>query len=91
MVRKEKTIFSQRLSSLREERYLTLSDISELFDPPVSKSTVSNWENGHMYPKGQRLIVLCDFYNVSIDYLYGRTDSRKMNQEERIQACTNTN
>lgn len=75
------TLISQRLAQLRKERFLTLDDVSNIFEPPVSKGTVSNWENGHQYPSNKRIVALCDFYDVSIDYLYGRTEDRSFKNE----------
>jgi len=76
-------LISQRLAQLRKERFLTLDDVSNIFDPPVSKGTVSNWENGHQYPSNKRIVALCDFYDVSIDYLYGRTEDRNFTDENK--------
>ncbi|MGA5592402.1 helix-turn-helix domain-containing protein [Enterococcus mundtii] len=74
-------LINQRLAQLRKERFLTLDDVSNIFEPPVSKGTVSNWENGHQYPSNKRIVALCDFYDVSIDYLYGRTEDRNFTNE----------
>nr|WP_242699758.1 helix-turn-helix transcriptional regulator [Enterococcus sp. DIV1271a] len=74
-------MINQRLAQLRKERFLTLDDVSNIFEPPVSKGTVSNWENGHQYPSNKRIVALCDFYDVSIDYLYGRTEDRNFTNE----------
>ncbi|WP_301359780.1 helix-turn-helix domain-containing protein [Enterococcus spodopteracolus] len=76
-------LINQRLAQLRKERFLTLDDVSNIFEPPVSKGTVSNWENGHQYPSNKRIVELCDFYDVSIDYLYGRTEDRNFTNENK--------
>ena len=42
----------------------------------VTKQCVSNWENDNVLPSIEMLIRLADFFNVSTDYLLGRsTDS----------------
>lgn len=51
-------LINQRLAQLRKERFLTLDDVSNIFEPPVSKGTVSNWENGHQYPSNKRIVAL---------------------------------
>lgn len=38
----------------------------------VSQSNYSKYEKGILYPPLEKLIVLADFYNVSLDYLIGR-------------------
>src|SRR5690606_24438351 len=49
--------------------------LGEIFN--VRKGTVSNWENGNRFPDENTIIKLADFFNVSIDYLLGRTDKRQ--------------
>lgn len=87
----DKIIIGNRLAQLRKERFLTLDEIAERFDPPICRTTINHWENARNFPSGRHLVQIADYYDVSIDYLYGRTDSRKMINKERIQSCMNTN
>ena len=41
----------------------------------VSQNTYSQYENGIIQLTAESLIKLADFYNVSVDYLLGRTDN----------------
>lgn len=59
------------LMRLREERELKQADIADLLN--VVPSTVSKYERGKSLPEHDGLIKLADFYNVNLDYLYGRT------------------
>ncbi len=40
----------------------------------VSQGTYNNWENENTQPSIEQLIALADFFEVSVDYLVGRTD-----------------
>lgn len=46
----------------------------------VSQNTYSQYENGVIELTAERLVKLADFYNVSIDYLLGRTDNPEVNR-----------
>ena len=40
----------------------------------MSKMAVSHWESGHSEPSISQLILLSDFFEVTVDYLIGKTD-----------------
>lgn len=65
-------IFSQRLKDLRQEKGLTLKQVSALLNIPLS--TYANYEQGVREPSIAMLNALCDVYDVSSDYLIGRSD-----------------
>ena len=81
------SIFSKRLKELREEynevatEKLTGSKLGEIVG--VSKQSVSKWENGLSYPDFEILKKLADFFNVSTDYLLGRTDIKNPENEDK--------
>lgn len=62
----------KRIKLLREEKGIRQEDIGKLFC--VSKSAVSQWENDIRTPDMNIVIKLADYFNVSTDYLLGRTD-----------------
>lgn len=41
----------------------------------MSKMAISHWESGHSEPSIAQLIVLSNFFEVSVDYLIGKTDN----------------
>jgi transcriptional regulator with XRE-family HTH domain len=67
-----KELFCKRLKALRLEKKLTLEQLGLLFD--VTKQTTSRWETGDRIPSIEILCILADYFNVSLDYLTGRTD-----------------
>ncbi len=66
-------IFANRLKELRHEKAMTLKQVSSSLDMPLM--TYANYEQGKRQPSLETLNLLCDFYDVSADYLIGRTDS----------------
>ena len=66
-------IFAERLKELRKEKSLTLKEVSTLLGMPLM--TYANYEHGDREPSLATLNLLCDFYDVSADYLIGRTDN----------------
>ncbi|MBE5744880.1 MAG: helix-turn-helix transcriptional regulator [Clostridiales bacterium] len=64
--------FCERLKELRIEKGASQQDLGKLLN--VSKMAVSHWEKGHSEPSISQLITLSLFFDVSIDYLVGKTD-----------------
>lgn len=60
------------IRALREDRDYRQREIAEVLH--VSQNTYSQYENGVIEFTAEKLILLADFYNVSVDYLLGRTD-----------------
>lgn len=71
------SILGDRIKMLRKENGLTQEDFGKKFF--VHKGTVSKWEKGQRVPETETLEKLANEYDVSIDYLLGRTDKRKPN------------
>lgn len=71
---------SNRLKTLRESKGLTQPKLGELIG--YDKATVSSCENGHTLPKSEVLIRLSDYYDVSIDYLLGRSEYTRKEIED---------
>ena len=49
----------------------------------IEQSLLSKFETGERIPPTDTLIRLADFYEVSIDYLLGRTDVPKINKKNK--------
>ena len=59
------------IRALREDRDYNQVDIAEVLN--IAQNTYSQYETGKIEWTASTLIKLADFYNVSIDYLLGRT------------------
>ena len=62
---------TEKLKDLRENILLTMEDLAKKIN--VSKSSYSLWEEGIERIPLERLILICDFFNVSLDYLLDNT------------------
>ena len=67
-----------RLRFLRESELLTQQQVAD--KTFCSQRTYSYYESGQRDIPTQTLIRLADFYNVSVDYILGRTDDPKVNK-----------
>lgn len=64
-----------RLKELREsENNVSQANIAKTFH--ITRQAVQRWEVGKSEPNIKTLIALADYFNVSIDYLVGRSDVR---------------
>ena len=70
-----KEIFSERLRLLRKEKNERQADIAQLLG--VSKSQITEMERAHKGTSLERLVILCEHYNVSADYLLGLTEEKR--------------
>ncbi len=66
-------ILAKRLKELREERRIYQRELAEILD--MSFRGYQNYETGQSEPKLATLLAIADYYQVSIDYLVGRTDA----------------
>lgn len=64
--------YRQRLREVREDRDFSQEEIGRLIHK--SQQGYSHIENGRAELKIEDLKILCEFYNLSADYLIGRTD-----------------
>ena len=71
-------IFSDRLKLLRTGRKISSQVLAEAVG--VSRPAISQFENAANYPHVNTLCALADYFNVSVDYLLGRTDNPDVNQ-----------
>ncbi len=62
-----------RLKQLRKRK--GLSQLKVAMDLNMNQNTISRYENGEREPGIRELIQLADYFNVSLDYLVGRTDT----------------
>ena len=70
-----------RIKDLREDRDMRQSDLAEATG--IDQRTISNYETGKTYPDAYALIKLADFFDVSIDYLVGRTSCDLSSESKR--------
>ena len=68
--------FTQRFCLLLDERNITAYRVAK--ETGISERLVGFWKAGQMRPHIDNLIRLADYFQVSIDYLVGRSDDPAM-------------
>jgi transcriptional regulator with XRE-family HTH domain len=66
-------IFSERIKQLRNKNNLTRKQLGDIIG--VTEMAIKEIEYGHNKTNLDRIMVLADYFNVSLDYLVGRTDN----------------
>ncbi len=64
-----------RIRDLREDRDLTQAEIAKVIK--TTQQQYSKIEIGKADISGEKLKLLCQFYNVSADYILGLTDEER--------------
>ncbi len=67
-----------RLKELRESR--GISQVRLAIELDLNQNTISRYENGVREADYKTLIAIADYFNVSIDYLLGRTNCPEANK-----------
>lgn len=65
-------VFKTRIRELRLARNYRLQDVANALN--VTIRAISNYEQGIRQPSFEQLVSLCDFFDVSADYLLGRIE-----------------
>lgn len=73
---------TNRIKDLREDHDMRQSDLAAATG--IDQRTISNYETGKTSPDAYALIKLADFFDVSIDYLVGRTSVDYSSNNKRI-------
>lgn len=71
-----------RLKEIREDRDLTQNDVAKILK--TTQQQYSKYEVGINLIPIDRLCILADYYNVSLDYLVCRTDERKSYPKSKL-------
>lgn len=71
----------KRIRDLREDKDLNQTQIAKILN--MSQTGYSKYETGENDIPTSVLIKLADFYNVSTDYILGRSDSPKITKKAK--------
>ena len=63
---------SERLKDLRAKKNLSQNQLCE--QPGIARTTYANYEQDTREPSIEMIILFCNFFGVSADYLIGRSD-----------------
>lgn len=65
-------MFSERLKKLRNEKRLSQKELAK--ELKMSQQTIAKWENNQSTPNPEMIVKIADFFDISTDYLLGRTN-----------------
>jgi transcriptional regulator with XRE-family HTH domain len=71
-----KKIPPNRFKELRQEKHLSLLDLENTFN--ISNSSLSQFENCFREMPLEKIIRFCDYFKVSMDYMFCRSNIRLM-------------
>lgn len=81
-----KISFAMRLKKLREQKKLNQTELANLLE--VSNGSISKWERGDRQPDYETLEKIADTFNVTIDYLLGRSDIKYKSDDSQMNFST---
>lgn len=70
--------FSERLKLLRTEKQIMSKTMAELLK--ITPRNYQRYETGEVDPPTSKTIFLADYFDVSLDYLIGRSDNPEINK-----------
>ena len=74
--------FNEKLLKLRKEKGLSQEELG--MEMEVSRQTISKWEAGQSYPDFTRLVMLSDFFNMTLDELVKDIDVQEVRENSLV-------
>lgn len=71
--------FNEKLLSLRKAKGLSQEELG--MELQVSRQTISKWEAGQSYPDFQRLVILSDYFDLTLDELVKDIDVQEVREK----------
>lgn len=71
-------IFAERIKMLRKQKNIKQSELGEMVG--LTYTAISDIERGRRTTTIEKLVAIADYFEVSIDYLVGRTDNPEINR-----------
>lgn len=71
--------FHEKLLALRKQKGLSQEELG--MELQVSRQTISKWEAGQSYPDFTKLVLLRDFFNLSLDELVKDIDVQEVREK----------
>ncbi|MFQ6792352.1 helix-turn-helix transcriptional regulator [Thomasclavelia sp.] len=71
--------FNEKLINLRKSKGLSQEELGN--ELKISRQTISKWESCQSYPDFQRLVLLSDYFGVSLDELVKDIDVQEVREK----------
>lgn len=72
--------FSENIKRIRKENNLSQEQLAE--EMGVSRQAISKWESGAAYPEMNKIVLLCEKFNLNIDDLLNKDIKEAKSEEE---------
>ena len=72
--------FADRIKELRKLNNMTQTDLGKLLS--VGNTTISMYESGKSTPNDEIKLKISEYFNVSVDFLLGKTDIKNYEDKE---------
>ena len=76
-----KEVFAIRIKAIRTDLGLTQNTVSK--ETGIDQSRISKYEAGELQPDLEKLGILANYYQVSIDWLLGNPHGNKKGNEQK--------
>lgn len=73
------SVFSSRLRSLIEEKNISKQKLAD--EIGVSRQAISQYCDGSTVPNADKLLKIAEYFNVSLDFLVGKTEAKTDNKD----------
>lgn len=71
--------FNEKILDLRKKKGLSQEELGRELN--VSRQTISKWESGQSYPDFEKLVLLSDFFELTLDELMKDIDVQEIKEE----------
>ena len=78
-----------RLKELRKSKKLTQTELGKILG--VGKTTISMYETNNSTPNDEIKLKIAEYFNVSVDYLLGKTDIKNHTDDPNITVALHSN
>lgn len=78
-------LLQDRLKELRDKESISQKKLGEILN--MSQQAIAKWETGAASPDPVMLIKIADYFDVSIDYLVGRTDNPNITNDVIVESA----
>lgn len=73
----------EKLLELRKSKQLSQEEVANKLN--VTRQTVSKWETGQSMPDFDKILPICELYEISADELLSKTKNEKLNEEKDVE------
>lgn len=70
--------FGNRIKEIRNSHHLTQKELAKKLN--ITTRQLMRYEHNEQHPPALKLLEMAEYFNISLDYLFGRTDKKEINK-----------